>query len=160
MRALGFVLLAAIGVASNVEHAQAADITVSAGKIQAGKLVITGRTQFGNTRVRLEGQTAPIFNTTSHPTAKTFAFSFVYHPGDCTVVLQKVNANNTLGPAVGAVIADCGPLALAPRGAWVTNRSYYTNDLVTFGGSSWRAKRTNLNKLPATNAADWAIFAA
>jgi hypothetical protein len=160
MRGPSFVLWAAIVYAASSGHAQAADITVTAAKIQAGKLVITGTTQFGNTKVRLEGQPAAAFNTTSHPTAKTFAFSIVYHPGDCMVFLQKVNANNTVGPAAWGVVADCGPLALAPRGAWVTNYTYQTNDLVTFGGSSWRAKRANLNKSPSTSTADWEVFAA
>jgi hypothetical protein len=124
MRILGIAVAATIiAAASSVDLARAADIAVSAAKIQAGKLVITGTTALGNTKVRLEGQTAAVFNTTSHPTAKTFVFSFVYHPGDCTVFLQKVNANNTLGPAVWAVVADCGPLALAPRGAWITSHT-------------------------------------
>ena len=162
MRMFGVAIAAIIVVsASAVKEAQAADIAVSFAKIQAGKLVITGTTAIGNTKVRLEGQTAAVFNTTSHPTSRTFVFNIVYHPGDCTVLLQKVNANNTLGPAVAAVIADCGPLALAPRGVWVANYTYQINDLVTFGGASWRAKRSNLNRLPSTtNAADWEIFAA
>src|SRR5262249_46893979 len=37
--------------------------------------------------------------------------------------------------------------------------SYLPDDLVYFQGSSWRAKQASKGKPPATNAADWEIFA-
>jgi len=80
--ACGVAALAAIGS----QAARAADITVSSAKIDAGRLKITGTTLTGGMDVRLDGQTATAFNTTSTTTAaKSFAFNIVYHPGDCIV---------------------------------------------------------------------------
>lgn len=138
--------------------AQAADVTVSTATIASGRLVIRGTTLAPNTRVRLDGKTAATFNVISNA-SKVFSFSIVYHPGDCIVSLQKYTPPSTLGPAVNAVIANCGPLAISPRGAWVSTTVYLTNDLVTSVGSSWRAKRNNSNKPPATNPTDWEKFA-
>ena len=146
-------------VATNSASALPPDITITNAKIQAGKLVVAGTTTSGKMKVRLEGQTGATFNVVSNATTRAFAFSIVYHPSDCVVILQKVNANNTLGPAVAAVVADCGPRGLFPRGAWGPNNAYLTNDVVTSMGSTWRAKRENSGKPPATSAADWEVLA-
>jgi hypothetical protein len=53
---------------------------------------------------------------------------------------------------------------LRPRGQWNATVTYQTDDLVLARGSTWRARRTNLNKVPgSTNpptGADWQLFAA
>lgn len=159
MRVSPLALVCAALVLACPNTAAAADVTVANAAIQAGSLVITGTTATPSMKVRLDGQTAPAFNVTSNG-AKQFTFNLIYHPGDCVVVLQKVNSNNTLGGAVSAVVANCGPKGLTPRGAWGSSLNYLTNDLVTTQGSSWRAKRNNVNKPPASNAADWEKFAA
>lgn len=138
--------------------ASAQDITAANPRIANGRLVITGTTLSGNTLVRLDGKVAAGFQVRSNNVTKAFTFSVVYHPGDCIVALQKVNANNTLGPAANFVVADCG-LGVSPRGVWAAATSYLLNDVVTFGGQTWRAKRASLNKQPVAGL-DWELWAA
>lgn len=162
MQSMTFVraisLLAMIG--APVGTAAAADLTVTTAKIDGGKLVIAGTTQTGGMKVRLDGQTDAAFNTVSNNGTRAFSLSPVYYPGDCIVSLQKVGANNVLGPAVNALVANCGARGLAPRGQWGQNVNYLANDLVTLDGSSWRAKRDNFNKRPGSSVTDWEEFAA
>jgi len=47
-----------------------------------------------------------------------------------------------------------------PLGAWNAVTTYHLDDLVTHQGSTWRAKRTNLNKVPPNRPNDWEKFAA
>ncbi len=137
--------------------ASAQDIKAANPRIANGRLVITGTTALGNTLVRLDGKVTAGFQVRSNNVTKAFTFSVLYHPGDCIVTLQKVNPNNTLGPAANFVVADCG-LGFLPRGAWTAAASYLLNDVVTFGGSSWRAKRASLNKQPVAGL-DWELWA-
>lgn len=137
--------------------ASAQDITAANPRIANGRLVITGTTQSGNMLVRLDGKVTAGFQVRSNNVTKAFTFSVLYHPGDCIVTLQKVNPNNTLGPAANFVVADCG-LGFLPRGTWTAAASYLLNDVVTFGGSSWRAKRASLNKQPVAGL-DWELWA-
>ncbi len=76
------VLAAMLPIGGNA--AEAADVTVTSAKIQAGKLVITGTTLTAGMKVRLDGQPAAAFNLTSNG-SKAFTFNIVYHPGDCIV---------------------------------------------------------------------------
>lgn len=154
LRLLG--MLMALMLANALAHA--AEISVTSAQIQAGKLVIKGTTDPGGMKVRLDGQTVPAFNVTSNTQTKVFTFSLVYHPGDCIVALQRVFGNSSLGTATNALVGNCGPRALSPRGAWNASANYLINDLVTSLGSSWRAKRDNTNRPPATNLADWEKF--
>jgi hypothetical protein len=137
----------------------AADLTVTSAKIDGGKLMISGTTQTGGMKVRLEGQVGSAFNTVSNYATRGFSFNLVYYSSDCVVALQRVNTNSTLGPAVSAVIANCGARGISPRGAWAPNANYLTNDVVTSDGSSWRAKRNNFNNPPPTSVIDWEKFA-
>jgi hypothetical protein len=150
-------LAALLSIGDNA--AEAADVTVTSAKVQAGKLLITGTTPTAGMKVRLDGQTAAAFTVTSNA-SKAFTFNIVYHPGDCIVALQKFTPPLTLGTPTNAVVADCGPRGIVPRGLWSAATPYLTNDLVTAGGSSWRAKRNNTNKLPATISPDWEKFVA
>jgi hypothetical protein len=88
-----------------------------------------------------------------------FTFYLAYHPGDCLVALQKLTPPSTLGPATYAVVANCGPRSLVPRGAWVGTAYYLKNDLVTSQGSSWIAKSNNVGKSPGANPSYWEKFA-
>jgi hypothetical protein len=128
----------------------AAGITVTDAKIESGRLIVTGVTPSANQQVKLNNY----FVATSNA-ARVFTYNIAnYLPPDCIARL-------TSGTATGVgVVANCGPRGVSPRGAWVTNAAYLANDLVTFQGSTWRAKRSNTNKSPATNAADWEKFVA
>jgi hypothetical protein len=46
-----------------------------------------------------------------------------------------------------------------PVGAWLGTKKYHINDLVSFQGATWRAKRTSQNKTPVAGA-NWQQFAA
>ena len=69
-------------------------------------------------------------------TSRKWNYSVVYHPEDCIVDLHVTDA---FGPDVQAVVALCGPRGVIPRGAWSGTTFYIEDDLVTYGGSSWRA---------------------
>jgi hypothetical protein len=135
----------------------APDITVTDARVAGGKLVVTGKTTAPNTWVRLDGQTDSDFNVKSGADG-AFAFGIVYHPGDCIVDLQKLVSPTTLGTSTAALVADCGP-GVSPRGAWNQAANYVANDLATYQGSTWRARRASSHRQPAEGA-DWEIFAA
>ena len=151
--ATGFAVISLVAGAAN-----AADVSVTDAKIEGGKLVITGTTAAPNTWVRLDGQTSSTFNVKSGADG-AFGFSLVYHPGDCVVGVQKLISPTSLGAATSALVANCGPAGVTPRGAWTQSADYVRNDLVTYLGSTWRARRGSSNKLPVSGA-DWEQFAA
>ena len=157
LRRAALATLAVVWAWAGTGLASAQDITAANPRIANGRLVITGTTALGNTLVRLDGKVNAGFQVRSNNVTKAFTFSVLYHPGDCIVTLQEVNPNNTLGPAANFVVADCG-LGFLPRGAWTAAASYLLNDVVTFGGSSWRAKRASLNKQPVAGL-DWELWA-
>ena len=150
-------LLAAIALLPTAS-ALAADVTITDAKIAGGKLVVAGATAAPNTWVRLDGQTARDFNVKSGGDG-AFAFGIVYHPGDCIVGIQRLISPTALGATTAALVADCGPAGLSPRGAWNPTTAYVANDLVTYLGSTWRARRGNANTLPVSGAI-WEQFAA
>jgi hypothetical protein len=53
--------------------------------------------------------------------------------------------------------------ALTPQGAWSPTTQYHLNDIVTARGSTWRAKKNSLNRIPGqtapSTAAFWELFA-
>ena len=51
-----------------------------------------------------------------------------------------------------------GPKGLNWRGSWNSTTNYLTDDAVSFNGSSWTAKRSNINATPIEGA-DWTIVA-
>jgi hypothetical protein len=144
-------------IATFAQPSAATDIISANPRIQNGKLVITGTTRSGNTKIRLDAQTSPAFNVTSNNVTKAFIYSIVYHPSDCVVTLQAVYPNNALGPPTNWVVANCGR-GIVARGPWSGSLAYLTNDVVGFGGSSWRAKRNNVNKAPLAGP-DWDLLA-
>jgi hypothetical protein len=128
----------------------AAEVTVTDANIVGGKLVVTGKTLTESTLVRLDGK----FDVTSN-SSKNFTFALIYLPSDCIVEVAKVGSS--AAPAQ-AVVGNCGPRGVTPLGAWSTVTEYVKDDLVTLLGSTWRAKRKNLNKTPSTSAQDWEKF--
>ena len=79
----------------------------------------------------------------------------------CAVLLSFPLGPGVMAQAVST--APTAPLSVTPRGAWSPNVSYALNDLVTSRGSSWRARRASLGKLPGSTAPstalDWELFA-
>ncbi len=131
----------------------AADITVTDAKIFKGKLVLTGTTAVGGKQVKLDGN----FIATSDPSTKVFTFSLVYLPAQCIVDLALVDGTE---PPTQAVIASCGPRGLNPRGAYKGSTSYVVDDVVTYLGSSWRAKRDSRTRRPDIHPGAWEQFTA
>lgn len=127
----------------------APSIIVTDAKVQGGKLVVTGQTPGASQQISLDGR----FTITS-TAQKAFAFNLSnYLPSDCIVELKVGALTNS------AIVANCAATGLAPRGAWIASGTYLKNDLVTFQGSSWRAKLNNKGKAPDTNPTIWEKFA-
>src|SRR4051794_34608848 len=137
--------------------AEPADIEVMGAEIAAGKLVVTGTTRTPYMKVRLDARSDPNFNVTSDG-KRSFTFRLVYLPSDCIISLRKLTTATKLGAANEAVVANCGP-GLAPRGAWDADTEYSANELVTYGGASWLAKRDSINQRPDAGD-DWQLFTA
>ena len=148
---------ALVALAAGSGTAMAADLTISDAKIAGGKLVISGTTA-ASTWVRLDGQPEAAFNVKSGADG-TFEFGVLYHPGDCIVDIQRLVTPTKLGSPASALVANCGPAGLSPRGAWNQTAQYTVNDLVTNEGSTWRARRLNANTEPVAGAV-WEQFAA
>lgn len=154
MRAVRFrlpFLAASLAGLCGIAAPASATITVSKAEISAGKLVVQGTRTGTAPTISLDG----IANATVSGTG-TFAFSLVYLPPDCIVDLAAVGGT---GGAIKAVVANCGPKGLTARGPWSATANYIKDDVVGSGGSSFRAKRANINKPPATNPLDWDVLA-
>lgn len=72
-------------------------------------------------------------------------------------------APETMAQAVPVGANEVIPFTVTARGAWSPTVSYVLDDLVTSRGSSWRARRASLNKVPGqtspSTALDWEAFA-
>lgn len=141
-----------ISILAATALARAADIMITEAKIDAGKLMVTGKTLTANTQVKLDS----LFTATSND-SKVLTFNLIYLPIDCIVDLVKVGS--TTAPT-RVVVADCGPNGVNPLRSWISTKQYSTNEVVVSGGSSWRAKAPNIGKPPATNLAYWKHFVA
>jgi hypothetical protein len=148
--------LATFGLAA-MATAAGPDVVVTDAKIEAGKLVITGKTTAARTHVRLNGRSQADFNTISGRD-RTFRFDLVYLPKDCIVSLQKLQGSQ-LGAETDAVIANCAPSNITARGQWNDKTLYEGLDLVSHGGASWLAMRRKASGEPGKSG-DWQLFAA
>ena len=138
--------LALLSVATSGAAAQ--QITVTTATVEAGRLVVEGTTPQPNQKITLDDA----FSAKSKG-SRAFRFSLdAYLPPSCIVSLAAGALTTT------AVVANCGPRGLTARGPWNAEDDYVADDLVTFGGSSWRAKRGNTGKTPAVGK-DWELFA-
>jgi hypothetical protein len=138
------------GTAILSTSAQAAVITITDAKIAQGELTVTGTSPNANQTVGLDGLFTDMSNAN-----KVFAFHLTdYHPADCVVTLTAGAATAT------AVVANCGERGLSPRGVWKSTDNYLVDDVVTSGGSSWRAILDNVNKKPSNHPAQWEVLAA
>jgi hypothetical protein len=75
---------------------------------------------------------------------------------------QRDNIGKVPGQTNPSTAADWEQFAAGfnPLAAWNAATTYHRNDLVTHLGSTWRAKRTSLNRLPQNRPVDWEQFAA
>ena len=128
-----------------------AAITITKAEISAGQLVVKGTRTGTASSIVLDDQ------FTSGVVSGAFAFSLTYLPPDCIIDLKS---DGGTGGTISAVVANCGPRGLSARGAWSAVTDYLENDVVTDGGSSYRAQRTNTGKTPATSGNDWEVLAA
>jgi hypothetical protein len=142
--ALTFAALLPIGSRT----AEAAGITVTDAKVAAGRLIVTGTTPGPSQSLKLDNH----FTVNSNG-AGLFTFRLNYLPSDCIVDLKAGAATGT------AVVANCGPRGLSPRGAWAVGLAYLPNDIVAFLGSSWRARLSNTGKRPDQTPSVWQKFA-
>ena len=69
-------------------------------------------------------------------------------------------ATGATGPAGPQGPAGPRGPGVTARGAWSAGISYVLNDLVSSGGSTWRALQANSNSLPAAGNPNWQVFAA
>ena len=141
--ALSFALMAAATTA-----AAAQQISVTTATVEGGKLVVVGTTPQPNQKITLDDA----FSAKSKG-SRAFRFSLDdYLPPSCIIALKAGALVTT------AVVANCGPRGLTVRGPWNGEDDYVADDLVTFGGSSWRAKRANTGKTPVAGKT-WEVFA-
>lgn len=138
--------------------AEAPDIIIRDARIAGGRLQISGRAPAPYARLRLDGKSAPAFNVVARGD-RSFALSAVYLPKDCIVSLQRVLPTGALGPVSEAVVANCAPVALTPRGNWAGATAYERLDLVSYQGASWLAARDTAGEEPGRSEA-WQLFAA
>ena len=143
-------LATAAGLAATAVPASAA-ITITKAEIAAGRLVVTGSRTGTAPNIVLDDQ----FST--GVAGGNFAFSLLYLPPDCMIDLK--GEGGTAGTFT-ALVANCGPRGLSAKGAWSDAADYIENDIVTNGGSSYRAKRANTGKAPASSGNDWEVLAA
>jgi Chaperone of endosialidase/Collagen triple helix repeat (20 copies) len=75
---------------------------------------------------------------------------------------KRNNIGKVPGSTSPSTAADWEQFAAGfnPLGPWINTTTYQVDDLATHQGSTWRAQRTNRNKVPPTHAADWERFAA
>jgi hypothetical protein len=62
-------------------------------------------------------------------------------------------------PGPSGPVGAAGLPGLSPRGPWSVSRSYAADDLVLFGGSSFRAQRDTVGDQPDISGSDWQLFA-
>ena len=147
-------LLSAVSALALGGSGALANIVVTDAKIDKGILKVTGTSSTG-TQVKLD-DLAPV---PISAIGRKWNYSVVYHPEDCIVDLKVIGA---AAPDVQAVIALCGPRGVLPRGAWSATTFYIEDDLVTSGGSSWRALHllpgnTNSGRTPGVDP-NWSIY--
>jgi Collagen triple helix repeat (20 copies) len=128
------------------------ELRIHRAEIVKGRFIVEGVSPWGS-KVSLDGV---VFDNIGHE--RSFKFSTLYRPDDCAVTVSVVGFP---GKSKDALIANCGPAGVTPRGAWLKNNQYARNDLATYKGSSWRALgEVAANSLPPDVSEDWDLFVA
>ena len=122
------------------------DLSTSRG---AGRAVVTGCGLKGAT-----GQRGPTGFTGPRGPAGQAGATGPAGPKGATGATGATGPAGPQGPA-----GSRGP-GVTARGAWSAGISYVLNDLVSSGGSTWRALQANSNSAPAQGNPDWQVFAA
>ncbi|MEJ8574085.1 hypothetical protein [Microbaculum marinum] len=136
---VSIVLLASFG------QAEASKLTVSDARIAGGRLVVEGKTPEPRQTVTLDEK-----YTAKSNSERSYSFSLpAYHPADCIVAIDAGLSSAT------AVVANCGARGIKPRGPWSNSTSYQADDLVTYKGSSYLAKRSGKGGAPNQSARQW-----
>ncbi len=151
LKLFGLLATTSLVVGAIATDASAA-ITITEAKISAGLLTVTGVSTTNNA-VTLDGQ----FQTTLGP-GGTFTINALYHPEDCIVRIRAVGGVSVKD----TLVSDCGPRGVIPRGGWLGTKSYKLDDLVTFQGTTWRARQdhaTSHQPGAVGSGPFWAIFA-
>lgn len=139
-------MVAGLCLASSV--AEAAKLKVVDAGVTGGALAVSGKADLAGWKIVLDGQ----YETTSDASG-AFTFRLTnYLPPSCIVTLEAGGAVRT------AVVANCGPRGLTPRGAWHQKDNYRVDDVVTFKGSSWRALADSKGQRPDGTEAPWETF--
>lgn len=132
--------------------AAVADITVTRATISNGFVIITGKAAPKST-ITLDGGVA------QRKASASGAFSFgplPYVPSSCIAMLTSPGQSTVL-----ASVSNCGPISLDPQGAWNSEQTYLTDQLVFQGGSTWRAMiPVPAGVTPGTDSGQyWQLFA-
>ena len=125
------------------------DLSTSRG---AGRAVVTGCGLKGAT-----GQRGPIGLTGPAGPRGPAGLAGATGPAGPTGATGATGATGPAGPQGPA--GPRGP-GVTARGAWSAGINYVLNDLVSSGGSTWRALQANSNSLPAAGNPNWQVFAA
>ena len=125
------------------------DLSTSRG---AGRAVVTGCGLKGAT-----GQRGPIGLTGPAGPRGPAGLAGATGPAGPKGATGATGATGPAGPQGPA--GPRGP-GVTARGAWSAGISYVLNDLVSSGGSTWRALQANSNSLPAAGNPNWQVFAA
>jgi len=124
--------------------AQAA-IKVTVATITAGKLSLSG-TATASSVITLDGGIATA--KTGSGGNFTFGTALAYVPHRCVVKLTSSGQ-----PTVLAKVANCSPVTLNIMDDWLSTQAYITDDIVFYGGTSWRAKQpVPANIIPSLSA--------
>jgi hypothetical protein len=144
------ITLAVASATLSPGHARATDITITNATVDSGLLVVSGKTPSPNQQIKLDHQITTVSNA-----SRVFKFELSdYLPPDCIVELQAGDKT------ANAVVANCGPQGVSPRGAWKVGEHYLPNDLVLLQGSTWRAIAANKGRRPDSHPKQWEQFAA
>ncbi|MEI8180950.1 hypothetical protein, partial [Aestuariivirga sp.] len=132
--------------------AQAA-IVVTTASAGSGALAISG-TATANSVILLDGGVASA--TTDSTGNFTFGTSLHYIPHRCVVKLTSTGQ-----PTVLVNVSNCGPITFKSQGTWSSTATYINDDLVFYGGTTWRAiQPVPANIIPsATSSTYWEPFA-
>lgn len=151
MKRTAFFISAAMAAGLGAGQAAAA-INITKATIASGRLIVEGTSTTG-TQISLDGKA-----TANIGANRVFKFSTLYRPSTCRIKLSVVGSPATFK---NALVSNCGPAGLTPRGAWSSTTAYAPNDLVTNAGSSWRAKTAvTAGGVPPVDGALWELFAA
>lgn len=148
-----FAFTTALSACLLIGDAALAAIKVNKAKINEGKIVLQGVTE-PNAVVTLDGGVA---KATADSTGLFNFGSLFYVPASCMVQLTSPGQTT-----VYTKVGSCQTVSLEAVGAWKNAESYAPNDLVTYEGSTYRARiAVPSNVVPGADTSKyWEVFSA